>query len=62
MLNICMIIVLIICIIDIIGDIFEYFYKKYHDWNNDIGYQQWLSIHKDIDDDIRQNNNLSNEE
>lgn len=45
--KICMIIAFIICLADLIAEIIEYFYGKYHNWDNDIGYQMWLSHKRD---------------
>lgn len=45
--KVCFIIVLIICVADLIAEIIEYFYEKFHNWDNDIGYQMWKSIKED---------------
>lgn len=40
-------ILIAIGIINICVDIFDYIYSERHDWDNDLGYQQWKVLHKD---------------
>lgn len=38
------IIMIILAICQIVADLINYFYEKYHDFNNDLEYQKWLSV------------------